>query len=360
MRVCDPRSLARSVRTEWAVGVKGFAATIRGSQWWEHKLAPMLGTGYATAFLVGAPLLHAWPAFLLTLGAVVPGAAYVSLINDLTDLRADRLAGKPNRLADWPRVFAVGAPALCVLTGVAIGAVAWRHYGLVLAVYGGAWLAFSLYSIPPIRLKGRGLAGVFADAAGAHLFPQLLMVVIVFRQVGSPIRASWIAVVGSWALAYGLRGALLHQLGDVIADQRSGVRTFAHLQPDGARWLGLYVLFPLEVAAFGVLLVQAHNALGLAFLPVYMLLELMLVRLWGLSIQIVSAPPHDTYRVAMHDYYMVLYPLTLLLAATLRHPRDALVLVTHLALFPRAATAMARDADRVIRQLMVRRIGVRR
>ena len=72
--------------------------TIRTIDWWEYKLSPMFATIYATAFLSNLSIISLWPIFLLALVALVPGAAYVSVINDLTDLRDDLASGKSNRL----------------------------------------------------------------------------------------------------------------------------------------------------------------------------------------------------------------------------------------------------------------------
>ena len=325
--------------------------TVRAAEWWEHKLPPILGSGYATGFLLGTSLLHLWPAFLLALLAVIPGAAYVSLVNDLTDLRVDRAAGKVNRLAGRSPAYAVLAIAACLAAGWTIAILAWGGDGAALAVYACAWIAFSLYSIPPVRLKDRGLPGALADAMGAHLFPQLLMVLAVFNQQGSRVLTWWVALVGGWALLYGVRGAVYHQLKDVRADQEAGVRTFGRLHPQLARLLTTYLLFPCEVGLFCAMLVRAHNALAVALLPVYLLLELLRARAWGVSLIVVSRPPHDNYSVAMHEYYVALYPLAFLIAAAVRHPPDAVLIVAHVALFPRVPAAMARDLIAAVRDL---------
>jgi 4-hydroxybenzoate polyprenyltransferase len=157
---------------------------VRAHEWFEHKLAPMLGTGYASALLAHLSLLRLWPTLATTVMAVAVEASYVSLVNDLTDRDIDRAAGKPNRLEARSPVFSVAALGGCVALGAALGALAWGGDGLAWSLYGGGWVAFSLYSIPPLRLKARGLAGALADASGAHLFPQLLVVSVVYGAQG--------------------------------------------------------------------------------------------------------------------------------------------------------------------------------
>ncbi|HEX7957960.1 MAG TPA: hypothetical protein VF508_13505, partial [Pyrinomonadaceae bacterium] len=164
----------------------GLTRTVRAAEWWEFKFSPILATAYATAFLLNFSLASLWPALLLALAALVPGAAYVSVINDLTDIEDDLACGKPNRLVGRSRGFVAAVLACCVAPGVAF-AFYWRGDPLLLSLYLAAWVAFTLYSLPPARLKVRGMAGLLADACGAHLFPTLLVAVLVFRWGGAPL-----------------------------------------------------------------------------------------------------------------------------------------------------------------------------
>lgn len=321
----------------------------RAREWWEHKLGPMLGTGYMTAFHLRSSLLHLWPTFAATLVGVAAAAAYVSLINDLTDLKQDAAAGKYNRLAQRPRSYACAAIGGVLTLGAVVAIIAWSDDPLALALYAGPWLAFSLYSLPPVRLKARGAAGALADASGAHLFPQLLVAVAIFHAAGRPLEGVWLAAVATWALAGGIKGALWHQLGDVEADGRSGVNTFARRHQARAVFAGR-AAFAIELAAFFLLLWRAGSPLPFALLVPYLLLESARVRLWGVRLIVVCPAPSS--RIAMHEYYVCLYPLAFLVAATVKHPRDVLVLVVHVAtMFREVALGMARDAKSALTRL---------
>lgn len=319
-------------------------AALRADEWLEPKLAPILGTCYATASIVGQPLTDVWPALVLGIAALLPGAVFVSVVNDLTDLEDDRRAGKHNRLAGRSRRLAGAVIAACLAAGLAIGLLAWRDDAAAAGLYAAAWLAFSLYSVPPFRLKARGLAGALADAMGAHLFPHLLVALVVFREAGEPVAGWWLALVGAWSLALGVRGALLHQLGDVEADRRAGVRAFGALHPRLARQLGAFVAFPIELAAFGAMLVASGNAPAVCLLALYVALERMRVRTYGIRIAVVTPSPRA--RVAMQSYYVAIYPLAFLLTAAIDHPADALILGAHLLLFWREPFWIAREATR--------------
>jgi 4-hydroxybenzoate polyprenyltransferase len=331
--------------------ISRFLEPLRAGEWWEHKLAPMLGTGYMTAFHLRVSLLDLWPTFVAALVGVAAAAAYVSLVNDLTDLDEDAAAGKYNRLAQRGRPYARGAIGAVLALGVAVAIIAWRDDPLALGLYAGPWLAFSLYSLPPVRLKARGAAGAFADASGAHLFPHLLIAVAVFHAAGRPVDGAWLAAVGTWALAAGVRGALWHQLGDVEADTRSGVKTFGAQNPARARFAGR-AAFAIEMAAFFFLLWRAGSLLALLLLIPYALLELARVRLWGGRVIVVSPAP--SFRIAMHYYYLCFYPLAFLAASTIRHARDAVVLVVYASLFRGIPLVIARDAKNAVTQLAAR------
>ncbi len=228
--------------------------TTRAVEWWEYKFSPIFATVYATAFLLGVSIISLWPLLLLALFALVPGAAYVSVINDLTDRKDDLASGKQNRLVGRSRTFIALTLACCVLPG-ALVAIYWRHDLLLLTIYLANWTVFSLYSLPPVRLKKRGLLGVLADASGAHLLPTLLVVSLVYRWREVSIDFLWFAAVAVWSLSYGLRGILWHQLSDAENDQKAGVHTFVlrHGRSNLHR-LGTFVVFPAELTAFALML----------------------------------------------------------------------------------------------------------
>lgn len=315
----------------------------RAGEWWEHKLAPVAATGYAAAFLCGTELLDVAGTLALVLAALLPGALFVSVLNDLTDRESDRLAGKPNRLAGRRAAPWWGVVAASVAAGTAIGVLAWRDEPEALALYAGAWVAFALYSAPPVRLKGRGAASVVADAAGAHVLPHLLMAAAVLGAADREFGSAFAAAVGLWALGHGVRGALWHQLTDAEADARSGLRTFGRMHPAAARRLGAYVAFPLELGAFAALLVLADAPLATALLPVYALLELRRAKRWRAELVVVAPARSPAYRIAMNELYVALYPLIFLVAASIRDPSDLLVLAVHLAAFPRTLPRLATD-----------------
>jgi len=280
--------------------------------------------------------------------AVVPGAGYVSVINDLTDLNEDLISGKRNRVIGRSRTFIIVVLTACLLPGILVS-IYWRNDPLLLGLYLAAWLAFSLYSIPPVRLKGRGLAGLLADACGAHLFPTLVAITLVYRRQGNEIDPVWFTSVAIWSLGFGLRGNLWHQLTDLQHDEIAGLGTFAR-RHNLARlhWLGHFVIFPLELAAFALIIAQTGSYVAILFLWVYALLELSRRARWKMNLVIVA--PKDRFSILMFEYYEVFFPLGILLSSALRHRADFIVVVVHLCLFPRRAARIAQDLFNLLKR----------
>ncbi|WP_400191908.1 UbiA family prenyltransferase [Hymenobacter sp. B81] len=319
----QPAARQRAAYTLWQMS--------RASEWWAYKFAPILATAYATAASLRAPLLPVLPRLLLLLLALTVGATYVSLLNDWTDRAQDQAAGKANRLAGQPAGRVVAALLGCLAAGLAFGSWFWQLSRLAALLYLGAWVAYSLYSLPPLRLKVRGAWGLLADAAGAHGFPQLLTAVLVSTWAGAEPTAAWLAAVGAWALGCGVRNILWHQLGDADADTQARVNTFVVRR--GRRAGRQLARVGLLVEAGGLAALLYLGGLGLAFLALllYGVLVGLRTRVWQQPV--VVAEPQPGRPILLNEYYEVYYPLALLLTLTLRHPADGGVLGLHALLF---------------------------
>lgn len=323
-------------------------AVVRAHQWWDHKLIPVLTAFYATAVLLGRPIGPLWPDLLALLAAILAGAAFVSLSNDLADIDDDRAAGKANRLEGRSPGFRTAAVLAPLLAGIGF-MIWWRDDPPLVAAYAAAWIAFGLYSLPPARLKARGLAGVAADAAGAHLFPTLVAMLLAFRAAGAEPDPLWIAGGAAWALGYGLRGNLWHQLSDRDHDLASGTRTFAQRHPPRVTIrIGALAAFPLELAGLAVVLVLIGTPLPLLLLAFYLVLVLLRTVHWRMNAVLVAPAPR--YFIFLHEYYDVFLPLAVLAASALAHPIDLAVLAVHLLLFGRRPA----EAARLIFYLLIR------
>src|ERR1700724_1538508 len=212
--------------------LSGYTLSILGSfrvdSWWEHKLSPILATIYATAALLRIPFSSLWPVVGLALPALIVCASYVSVLNDLTDAQDDQASGKPDRWPGGARIYPALLLAGCIAAGGAF-LIVWRKDTLLFYTYLLSWLAFALYSAPPFRLKVRGIWGVLADACGAHLFPTLFAVVLVYHWNRIEATSQWTILIALWSFAAGVRGIPWHQLEGAINDRKIGLPTFACL-----------------------------------------------------------------------------------------------------------------------------------
>ena len=314
---------------------------MRAAEWWEFKFSPIFATAYATAFLLKLSIISLRPLLLLLLVAMTACAAYVSVINDATDFKDDEASGKTNRLVGKSRAFITTLLAGCILSGSAV-TVYWRGEPTLVSLYLASWVVFTLYSLPPVRLKKRGVFGLLADASGAHLFPTLLAVALVYSRHVGPVDKLWFASVAVWSLGFGVRGILWHQLSDLHNDEKIGLGTFARRHKIALlRGLGNFIIFPVEVAAFCFMLWQAGSRLAIALLGYYALLAFLRKRIWAVNL-VVVVPQARAY-IAMQEYYEVFFPLAFLLSSSGRYPLDALIIAPHLLLFPRRALQSVKD-----------------
>jgi 4-hydroxybenzoate polyprenyltransferase len=294
------------------------------------------------------PVHSLWREALLLLLSLAPGAAWVSLLNDLTDREDDLRAGKRNHMVGRSPLAIAFLLGITMAAGVAF-CILWRDDLLLLALYLAAWIAFGLYSVPPFRLKTRGLSGVLCDASGSNLLPTLVGVTLVFRAAGRTPDVAWFVAVGTWALANGVRGILWHQLTDHDNDVAAGVRTFAERHsPALTVRLGTYFVFPLEILAMAATLWMIGSISPILALAVYVGWQVIRRRRWRINIVIVKPKPE--FRIAMHEFYDTFLPLSLLVASAVRHPADLTALAVHLLLFPRRLMQLMRELHQLLRE----------
>lgn len=306
---------------------------IRAPEWWGYKLPPLLSVAYASALIADCELYRIAPLFLFFLGSLAIGAIYVSVINDITDIKEDTAVGKKNRmvfLSPWSRgLLVVG----CLVIGGVFGYFMWPDR-LTVILYSLAWIAFSLYSISPFRLKERGILGVLCDASGAHVFPSLLMVSGISYATGVEIDYYWFTLVGVWALMFGCRGILWHQFLDRENDINTNLSTFA-TRVDAEKFKPVaIVLFSVELIAFMGMLIQINlMAVWIALLLYLVLIVIRYSRYANIPIILVT-PQSKHSQVLMIDYYQTFFPLSLLLFASFNQPLAWIVLVVHIVIFP--------------------------
>ncbi|HWT06149.1 MAG TPA: UbiA family prenyltransferase [Xanthomonadales bacterium] len=248
---------------------------VRFGNWWTHKIPPLLLVVYVELIRRHASLEASAAAICVFVFCVSCVAAYGHVVNDWCDIADDQLAGKPNVM----RGVGVGQrAALCA--GLVVAGFA------VLAPFANAWPACialavnylwpTLYSIPGVRLKERGVLGVLSDAAGSHITPTIFAFADASVFVPGPTNGVVLAAVLLWATALGIKSILYHMIADRANDETAGVATFATTRDVGRLFavLARYnLLLELPVSVFLTVVVAAFLPLAVVAFAVYVALE---------------------------------------------------------------------------------------
>ncbi len=268
--------------------------------------------------------------------------AYGYLVNDLADVELDRRHGKSNAFAGMPK----GRAVFVLLSLLGLGALAaWPFLRRpVFAALWALWLGLAtFYSLPPLRLKERGLAGLCATVLAQQTLP-LLLLLAAFDTPWSPLGLAF----GVFATLRGLSSDLGHQVRDYTNDARTETHTFAvHLgYAQSTR------LYALSLEAERLALGGALLAVGF-LLPEYALFTialgavyfLLLAATLGRSLHDDLLPANDPYNeerqkrrrdalhLIHHTFPSVVLPLTLGLLATWEYPLMAVFPLALLAFY---------------------------
>ncbi|MEO7794253.1 MAG: UbiA family prenyltransferase [Thermoanaerobaculia bacterium] len=335
------------------------AALLRLPDWWHYKLPPLLGVAYL--MLAGSPTAAAWAgtpvapgvaamALGLFLASAFATAAWGHLVNDLADREADRRAGRSSPLAE---LRAPARTALLVLF-FAAAIVPWLFLPSAPLAWGALaaeLLLLAVYSLPPLRLKERGFAGVLADALYGHALPMTITVGLFPALRGaSAIAGLLAAALVGWKFAQGLCGALVSQIRDRRADLRAGTLTFVRTRGAlGAQRLVRFALLPAQFVLFvAALALLAPRAPFL--LPAYALF--LALRLF--QIHRLHGHGRNFYRIGypgyalLNDFHERWLPLVALVALVAADRRYLVLVVAHLLLFRNGLGELARGLGRAV------------
>jgi 4-hydroxybenzoate polyprenyltransferase len=311
-------------------------------EWWEYKLPPLLAVAYATVIYYDFQLEKAIVQILFLLVAVIVGAIYVSVINDVTDVKEDLEAGKRNSMSMVPVPIRFTLVASILVFAVFFGYLLYPDLKSIV-FYTLAYVVFSLYSIRPFRFKERGLLGVACDAMGAHVFPALLLTtnLIHFMKVESHLM--WYVAIAGWSFLYGVRGILWHQFHDRENDLKSGTNTFATgVDPKDFKGAETFIL-GLELLGFLIFLSYFFNESILWAALAYVCLVVLRMLAFKRKIRIITTSRSESYQLFLNDFYIVFFPIALLIQISLSQPLALLVLGVHIVLFPMNMLLVVKD-----------------
>jgi 4-hydroxybenzoate polyprenyltransferase len=182
-------------------------------------------------------------------------------INDVSDVAVDRRSGKPVRPAHENPRLALLLLVLVVPLGVGSAA---PLGGEAMVVESVGFVLAATYSLKPLRLKERGLAGPLAAGCAQWLVPTALYLAA-FRHRGGTGWSWRLLVIGLlfWSVCVGARRMIFNQIGDIANDRRAGVRTWAAVRGEQvARRVMDRVICPAEALFFALVLAGLIGSSG--------------------------------------------------------------------------------------------------
>ena len=321
----------------------------RYSDWWEYKLIPLLSISYLTTVGIHQPLNDALPRIGLLFAALIVGAIYVSVINDITDIREDAVAGKRNTMANINPWMQGAIVSFCLLFGAYV--IFLLYPDTPSMIFGGlTYLVFTLYSVEPFRLKKRGIWGVFCDASGAHLFPSLVMANNLMFFFGYKTDFVLIIAIGVWAFMYGMRGILWHQFTDRDNDIKSGINTYAVGKTAQKFKSAEIVIFFVEILALIIMLLRLANLYVFAGLFFYCIFLALRRYVLNYKVFIILVQKDTDHQIVMNEYYFVFLPLSLLLSNAVSFKYGWVIILLHLILFPKKIASVVRDCYIILKK----------
>jgi len=210
-------------------------------------------------------LLTAWfeiefekfiPLALLSLATISGFASLGYLLNDFFDREKDARAGKKNFLAGKSPLLVI----LFFLISISFLLLPWKflpfdNFSAALII--SQVLLFLIYSIPPVRLKERGLAGIITDALYAHSLPVVLAAYTFSLAAERAFPVFPVILLFAWQTLTGVRNILIHQADDLRSDKKSGEKNFVpEIYPKPFHSIVKYLIFSellFSLVFFGML-----------------------------------------------------------------------------------------------------------
>lgn len=194
---------------------------VRWREWGPDKIAFFFTFFFYAALSGRLPAPRFLREFLAGTVFISSLAVFGYLANDLGDRESDRAGGKTNSL----RGLGPGPVALVfagILAVMALAGLPFLGQGWFVPLWAAQLAAAAAYSLPPLRLKGRGAWGLLANVAAQFVLPVLL----VFAALGHRAWPGMVALAAASAVR-GLATEFGHQLHHLAADRAAGIGTLS-------------------------------------------------------------------------------------------------------------------------------------
>ncbi len=300
--------------------------------WWRSKAALLMGMVYLfTAWFDIRFEKFLWLA-LLSIVTISGFASFGYLINDFSDREKDAIAGKKNFLAGKSQaaiilLFAV-ALSLLMLPWIYLP---FNRFSILLIAL--EIILFVIYSLPPLRLKERGIPGLIADALYAHALPVALAAFTFSLASGKSITFFPMMLLIAWQLVCGTRNILLHQSNDLDQDKTSETVNFvAGMHPSSffAVIRNLMLLELLLSLGFWGMMITVNGFLAICSGVIIFLSAITFILFGDKGMQLLL---ESKWKFFPNNIYEKWIPPALLTALSLGDARFIAVLLLHLVLF---------------------------
>ena len=305
--------------------------TIRGIEWWEYKIAPLLGISYFFIYKYDIGFIDGLINIAVILLSLIPGAIYVSVLNDITDIEIDILANKNNRMANLSITYRYTFLLVSLLCGF-LSILLFYQNAYAIVFYFLSYFSFTLYSLKPFRFKERKILGTFADALGSQVFPSLFIACLMAPNLEHSFFELF--VIAIWSLCFGLRGILWHQFSDLKNDIQSGItNTVSGWTKKNISRIEFIISF-VEILSF-LLLIYLTGFRGFILTFLIFIVYLFLLKYkFGAILILIKSPPNKNYSLPLNEFYQIFLPITLLSAISIEQALYLILFTIHLILFP--------------------------
>jgi hypothetical protein len=244
----------------------------RKNEWLHSKIPFLLGIVYLGAWNSNALLFEIWINILVLLFMIVAIASFGYFLNDSFDIQEDALMGKVN----FASKFSLKQRFSILLALFVFGYVPWAFFSkgyflfTLLAIH---LILLLMYSVPPIRLKNRGMTALVFDAGYSFVLP----VLVCFYYINdSTIDQFTIPLLIAWSATMGIRNIMQHHRNDAQFDSISLTYNISNQKGENkVKFLTYNLLVPLEFIIFIFLLISFGVSYGyfLLILGVFLIAE---------------------------------------------------------------------------------------
>ncbi len=245
------------------VVLKKISEGLRLNNWWQYKIPPLIAV-FLFSKMVSGPedTIGLLGQFCLLFLWMISAASFGYYVNDFSDIEEDNLAGKKNLVQILHYKYRVLVFFLMGMVVIAFQLLlnAPTSLPFILAILQMA--LFVIYSVRPVRLKERFIAGVICDALYAHLLPTLIVFITAAYLIPESLYKSMIGLLIMWQLLQGVRNILLHHINDADNDEKSDTNNLAvRFGASNLLLLSNYVIAPVEALCFFLLLFKIDSGL---------------------------------------------------------------------------------------------------